>query len=92
MDSPTEGERDSLLRDVNSSTSDDFNPIPDYGIQNNDSEVVPATLGENWEYAGHGTEVVYNNLIVDEEGFARAKAQKYKHALGQLVSTAISGT
>ena len=91
MDSPSEGERDSLLRDVNSNASGDSSPPQTYGIQNDDSEPVRKTLGENWEFAGKGTEVVYNNLIVDEEGFEAAKAQKYKHALGQLVSTAISG-
>lgn len=88
MDSPTEGERDSLLRDVNSNASDETPTLQaNYGIQSDEK----AETGQNWEYAGKGDEVVYNNLIVDEDGFEKAKALKIKHALGQLVSTAISG-
>jgi hypothetical protein len=86
-DSPTEGERDSLLRDVNSTTSDESSSLPNYGIQEDDRRRVTG----DWEFAGRGEEVVYNNLVVDEAGFEAAKALKYKHALGQLVSTAISG-
>lgn len=89
METPSEGERDSLLRDVGSSTSDESTSTQGYGAANEEEAV--QTLGPNWEFAGQGTEVVYNNLIVDEAGFEAAKAQKYKHALGQLVSTAISG-
>lgn len=91
METPNEGERDSLLRDVNSSTSDEVGSVSDYGIQN-EASFTGKKDSENWEFAGHGTEVVFNNLVVDEKGFEAAKAQKYKHALGQLVSTAISGT
>lgn len=92
MNSPTEGERDSLLRDVNSSTgSGDSAGLPEYGFaQAGDMEGGDHNV--NWEFAGYGTETVVENLIVDEKGFDAAKAQKHKHALGQLVSTAISGT
>lgn len=65
--------------------------LPNYGGSGEESEVPKTTTGENWEFAGHGDVIEYNNLIVDEEGFEKAKAAKYKHALGQLVSTAISG-
>lgn len=91
MDSSLGDERDSLLRDVNSNASDETSSIPDYGIQN-DPRILGRKDSDNWEYAGLGTEVVFNNLVVDEKAFEVAKAQKYKHALGQLVSTAISGT
>jgi len=64
---------------------------PSYSAQEGEGEVPVATVGKNWEFAGHGDVVEYNNLVVDEEGFEKAKAAKYKHALGQLVSTAISG-
>ena len=91
MDVSTEGERDSLLRDVNSNTSDDVGGVPDYGIQN-DETLLGRRDTDNWEFAGYGAEVLVDNLVVDEVAFEAAKAQKKKHALGQLVSTAISGT
>ena len=87
-DSPSEGERDSLLHVLHTTTSDEGNTLPNYGIQ----EDYRGRPTNDWEFAGKGEEVVYNNLVVDEEGFEAAKALKYKHALGQLVSTAISGT
>lgn len=91
MDGSNEGERDSLLRDVNSNSSEGSNDTLEYTIQN-EPGILARRDTDNWEFAGHGSEVVFNNLVVDEQGFEAAKAQKKKHALGQLVSTAISGT